>query len=143
MNETLSNDLEKFLGKIVAEIAYRPTKDEAVRLLVELRKVQSAEDVLRAQIKELEAWKESAIAHMPDFQEIGKLLNIPLGESVHDKIIPGIKKIQELQKEVDAQVMLTPFGWWDTFNEYLYRTEHDAKLAEKGGNEVIPLWRLS
>ena len=33
-----------------------------------------------------------------------------------------------------------PFGWWDTFNECLYRNESDAKLARDGGNEVIELF---
>lgn len=43
MNDKLFNDLEKFLGKVVFEIAYRPTKDEAARLLTELRKERENE----------------------------------------------------------------------------------------------------
>lgn len=50
---------------------------------------------LKKQIEELEGWKKSALAIIPDLQEIGKLLNLPLGESVHDKIIPAIKSMQQ------------------------------------------------
>jgi hypothetical protein len=33
-----------------------------------------------------------------------------------------------------------PFGWWDVFNEVLYRKEADAEMARRGGNEIIPLY---
>ncbi len=55
---------------------------------------------LQEENKELRAWKESAISVMPDYQEIGKLLNVPLGQSVHDKIIPAIKGLQQENKEL-------------------------------------------
>jgi hypothetical protein len=47
------------------------------------------------ELEELRAWKESAMKVMPDFQEIGKLLNIPLGTSVSEQIIPKIKELKE------------------------------------------------
>jgi len=34
-----------------------------------------------------------------------------------------------------------PFGWWDVFNEVLYRNPNDARLAAEGGNRIIPLFR--
>ena len=37
MRKTTLDDLEKFLGKIIFEIAYMPTKEEAIRLLKNLR----------------------------------------------------------------------------------------------------------
>ena len=45
------------------------------------------------ELSELREWKRQAIEVMPDFQEIGKLLNIPLGKSVSDNIIPKIKEL--------------------------------------------------
>jgi Lar family restriction alleviation protein len=56
---------------------------------------------LRSQLSEAQAWKESMLAVTPDMQKIGKLLNVKLGESVHDKIIPGIEKLQ--QEVAEAQ----------------------------------------
>jgi hypothetical protein len=50
-------------------------------------------------IKELEDWKESAIKHTPDLQEIGKLIGVKLGDSIHDKVIPYIKSLQTQLEE--------------------------------------------
>jgi hypothetical protein len=36
-----------------------------------------------------------------------------------------------------------PFGYWDVFNEVLYHgpeAENEAKMAERGGNKIIPLY---
>jgi hypothetical protein len=49
----------------------------------------------REEIERLTQWKKEAVAVMPDFQEIGKLLNIPLGTSVSEQIIPKIKELKE------------------------------------------------
>lgn len=32
------------------------------------------------------------------------------------------------------------FGWYDYFNDYLYRDPVDAKLARDGGNRVVALY---
>jgi predicted RNase H-like nuclease (RuvC/YqgF family) len=45
-------------------------------------------------IKELEAWKQMLFSVWPDMQAIGKEINVPLGESVHDKILPFIKRLK-------------------------------------------------
>jgi hypothetical protein len=74
---------------------------------------------LRSQLSEAQAWKESMLAVTPDMQKIGKLLNVKLGESVHDKIIPGIEKLQQevaeaqenYEKVWDAAV---ESHWYDT-----------------------------
>ena len=58
----------------------------------------SHEDLDKAnqKIAEMEAWKESALKVMSDInlQEVAKLLSIPLGASISDKIVPGIEAIQ-------------------------------------------------
>ena len=50
---------------------------------------------------ELDGWKEAAISVMPPMQEIGKALGLTLGQSIHDKILPGI---QRLTTERDASL---------------------------------------
>lgn len=49
---------------------------------------------LERENKELRGWKESAISVMPDYQAIGAELGVRLGDSVHDKILPGIKALK-------------------------------------------------
>lgn len=46
-------------------------------------------------VAELQGWKESQMACTPDYQEIGKLLDVRWGESVHDKIVPGICALRD------------------------------------------------
>jgi hypothetical protein len=50
---------------------------------------------LQQQIDELRKWKAEAIAVMPDYQAIGKALGVPLGQSIHDKILPAIQEKDE------------------------------------------------
>jgi hypothetical protein len=59
---------------------------------------QSESELIR-----LKEWKESAKKVLPDFQELGKLLNVPLGASVTEQIIPGIKALQSRIKELEQQ----------------------------------------
>lgn len=47
------------------------------------------------EIEELRRWKAEALKVMPDFQAIGKALGVPIGETIHDKILPGIEKLKE------------------------------------------------
>lgn len=50
---------------------------------------------LEQQLAQLQAWKESAMKVMPDFQKIGQLLGVGLGENVSENIIPKIEQLQE------------------------------------------------
>jgi hypothetical protein len=52
----------------------------------------------------LKAWKQQAIDVMPDFQAIGKLLKVKLGESVSNNIIPGIKALIEENEVLKRRV---------------------------------------
>ena len=60
--------------------------------------------VAEAQTAELCAWKESAMKVMPDFQAIGSALDVGLGQSVHDKILPGIIALKQRAESAEAQV---------------------------------------
>jgi hypothetical protein len=57
---------------------------------------------LKDENEKLKDWKESALNVMPNFQEMAKLLNIPLGASVSGQIIPGIKALQSRVKELES-----------------------------------------
>lgn len=50
---------------------------------------------LKRQIEELRRWKADAMQVMPDYQEIGKILGLKLGETVHDKIIPALRAARQ------------------------------------------------
>jgi hypothetical protein len=74
-----------------------PTDAQLARKLAsEIQKMWRRENAsLRAEVARLQAWKESMIAVTPDWQEIGKELGVRLGDSIHDKVLPGIKSLQE------------------------------------------------
>lgn len=48
----------------------------------------------RKRAEEAEAWKESMLSVMPPMQEIGNELGVLLGDSIHDKILSGIKTLK-------------------------------------------------
>lgn len=49
---------------------------------------------LERELAEAKAWKESAMRVLPPLQEIAKELNLPLGLSIHDRILPAIQKLR-------------------------------------------------
>lgn len=89
--------------------------------------ILNKEQGLKEENERLKDWKESAMNVMPDFQEIAKLLNVPLGESVHDKIIPGIKKQQSRIKELERPTS-------DAVEEPLYT---ELFLGETGNTMTV------
>lgn len=62
-------------------------------------------EALKAEVNSLRQWKYEAIAVMPDFQTIGRLLGLKLGQSVHDKIVPGIVKLKEENERLRQKVL--------------------------------------
>jgi len=80
---------------ITIKMMLEPEDDELMGLTgrpVELQFLRLATGYtkLKAEVAELQAWKESAIANTPPMQDIAKELVLPLGEAIHDKILPGI-----------------------------------------------------
>lgn len=55
------------------------------------------------EIESLRAWKESAMSVDYDPQKVGKLLGVKLGDSIHDKIVPGIMALKEEIERLKAQ----------------------------------------
>lgn len=83
-------------GKAAAQPSKVQEKEERPKVDWEMEywKQFNENDGLKKEIEELKSWKQSAISVMPDMQAIGKALNVPLGQSVHDKILPGIEKLK-------------------------------------------------
>lgn len=98
---------------------------------------QHVRQQLQRQVDELRKWKESALAVMPDMQAIGKALKIPLGQSIHDKILPAIRQLQSQQQAAPSNNHLpTSFVAWFTGNDEETITQV-YKDWEKGSKDKI------
>ena len=56
------------------------------------------------ELDELKAWKERAMEVMSPIQEIGEVMNVKLGESIHDKILPFIRELTKENESLLAKV---------------------------------------
>jgi hypothetical protein len=45
---------------------------------------------LRRELRTLRKWKSEAMEIMAPIQDIGKEIGVPMGQSIHDKILPWI-----------------------------------------------------
>lgn len=86
---------------------------------------ESMEGQQQGELEQLRAWKESAMSVMPDYQAIGKALGVKLGESVHDKILPGVERLKG-----DA----IKFAEWISKGGYISTTLP---------NEPVQLWQVN
>jgi len=59
---------------------------------------------LRKLVTEQEAWKESALKVMPDFQVIGNLMELPLGASVSPEIVPWMAQAKQRMAEMTTMM---------------------------------------
>lgn len=99
-NEQFEEEAAQFLREtgILA-----PGKDDIIgnhsredRMLAWLEWLERRESKRRDQeLEDLKSWKESAleIFNELNLQEIGKVMGVPLGESIADKILPFIKNL--------------------------------------------------
>jgi len=100
--------------------------------------------------RDLKKWKEEQLASTPDMQALAKVMKVPLGETVHDKIIPYIEKLQD-------QLFPGAFLWWVHSNgwhkhssgEYYYKSKDfhqwppdEAKEIEDLKKEFKALYKL-
>lgn len=76
------------------------------------------------ELDELRAWKKEALAVMPDFQAIGKELDIPIGQTVHDKILPWIADMKAWKKVVESN--------------YPEMQAIQEELGVKAGKDILP-----
>lgn len=61
-------------------------------------------NLLSPHIEELKAWKKSAMEIIPDMQTIAHELNLKVGESISDKILPAIKSYKERILFLESQL---------------------------------------
>jgi hypothetical protein len=80
-------------------------------------------------------WKAEAIATMPPFQEIGKALGVGLGQSVHDKILPGIAALARERDELRAK--LCEAHWYYNDGETFEDAEQYANDEEMSPGQVF------
>jgi hypothetical protein len=109
MAETVLAQAEQLRGRNLSDLKQLPDELRifALEEMVSNLEEQSEEktSVLNKLLPELERlkdWKESAISVMPDLQAIGKALNVPLGQSIHDKILPGIEALKRRVNDIES-----------------------------------------
>lgn len=86
-NDGLSTEAARYMA--------RTPNHKAVILAAMQEYAQSENTLLKEENQRLRAWKESAMSVTPPLQEIAKELDVKLGESIHDKILPGIMKLKQ------------------------------------------------
>ena len=59
---------------------------------------------LEREVIELKAWKESALSVDPPLQEIARELGLPLGLSIHDRILPAIQRLKAKNDLLEADL---------------------------------------
>jgi hypothetical protein len=97
-------------------------------------------EAAEAKVVQLEAWKQSQISVTPDYQKIGKLLDVGLGQSVHDKIIPGILALQEALKNARVNVLAEIHAYqkkrmWDGAISFMKKEIPDYEQASQDRKE--------
>ena len=85
-------------------VPFGPEWEKELTKLPKAFLINELREALRAR-SELEAWKLSAIECGPPLQKIGWELDLRLGDSIHDKILPELikrrKEIEELRTEIE------------------------------------------
>ena len=66
--------------------------------------LEQANEKLTKENEELRYWKESMIKATPDWQEIGRVIGVRLGDSVSDKIIPTFQTLTTRVRELEGEV---------------------------------------
>jgi len=90
------NNLPDSVRRYIAAIETKCDPAGDIRLIADLKEQRDAliKRLEQAERERDEAlrWKESAMSVTPPIQDIGRELDLNLGESIHDKILPGIKE---------------------------------------------------
>jgi hypothetical protein len=86
------------------EQKFGPSEIEAL-LEQEEEQIAMWVDFSLAENAELLAWKQSAMEIMSPLQDIGKELSVRLGDSIHDKILPAIQRLNAKKTAAEAEVV--------------------------------------
>ena len=84
------------------KVSYETSKANA-KLIAEIESLKKERD-------ELKAWKESAMKIMSPMQPIGHAMNVGLGESIHDKILPYIESLKAENERLKVLIKKAWFG---------------------------------
>jgi hypothetical protein len=91
--------------------ALRRTSEKCDKMQEEIKYLQEQNRILLRrgnyfgeEVVELRAWKAQAIACTPDWQAIGKALNLRLGTSVSDQVLPAILNLLREKRELLIQL---------------------------------------
>ncbi len=71
------------------------TRDMKHREIARLQLARQCEE-----LEELRRWKAEAMESFPDWQEIGKELNLQIGDDVKDHILPGIRALKHALRDM-------------------------------------------
>jgi hypothetical protein len=116
-------------------------KEEEIRDLnkqIELKELSNATLLLLN--RELEKWKEEAMIVMKDIPEIGKSIGVPLGQTIHDKILPYIELLRD-------KLFPGAFLWWvheqgwhkHSSGEYYYKSKDFHQWPPDEAKEIEEL----
>jgi len=115
---------------------------------VELK--ETSNTILLLENRDLKKWKEEQLASTPDMQALAKVMKVPLGETVHDKIIPYIEKLQDQLFPGAFLCWVHSNGWHKhSSGEYYYKSKDfhqwppdEAKEIEELKKEFKALYKL-
>jgi hypothetical protein len=113
---------DDMIKKFTEEIQRLKEVERDLEKQIELKELSNATLLLLN--RDLEKWKEEAMVVMKDIPEIGKQMEVPLGQTIHDKILPYIKMMQD-------RWFPGAFLWWVHSNgwhkhssgEYYYKSK--------------------
>jgi hypothetical protein len=91
-------------GQVPAHGQEKSPRQLIEELREELQTEKERNYILDKERQELRAWKAHALACTPDWQAIGKALNLRLGTSVSDQVLPGILNLLKDRHELVIQL---------------------------------------
>jgi hypothetical protein len=107
--------------------------------------------------RDLQKWKEEAMIVMKDIPEIGREMGVPLGATIHDKILTNLRTLRSENEKLKEVLFPGAFLWWVHSNgwhkhssgEYYYKSKDfhqwppdEAKEIEDLKKEFKALYKL-
>jgi len=105
-----------------------------------LSRAEAEVESLRKELAEARAWKERMIAVCPPLQEIGRELNVGLGDSIHDKILPGIVALKRSLGEMCKALRLAKTRLEICLGRMRACNLEGSELSHEVSLQEIPAW---
>jgi uncharacterized membrane protein YgaE (UPF0421/DUF939 family) len=101
-------------------------------------------------LQQLEAWKEESmeIMNATNYQELGKLMGLKLGQTIADKIVPYVKQLkaenEQLRKDVTefAEWVSDPECYWMNDGIVWYLKLNSGGYERKTTSELYELFKV-